>query len=167
MSSSFCANSPVAAPKAPPKLQAFLTSKGSLTALLEAHAHQALRVVVLHEGHALLNQHQKRLLSLPVHKPQLAWIRTVKLYGNSDDAWVMATSIFPLPTLTGVLKRLRHLGRTPIGYVLFKGHRTLPHVRHYYDENSCHGRRTVYEYHGKKLLIDERFLPAFVDSLSA
>lgn len=161
MSSSFCVHTP--AP--PPQLQAFLNSTGSLTALLEAAAHQALRVVILHEGHALLDRHQKRLLSLPMHKPQLAWVRTVQLFGNGDDAWVLATSIFPLPTLTGTLSRLRHLGHTPIGYVLFKKHRSLPHVRHYYYHHSCHGRCTVYDYHGKKLLIDERFLPAFVETL--
>lgn len=163
MPSSICANIPAISPK----LQAFLKSKGSLTALLEAHAHKPLRVVVLHEGYAPLNHRQKHLLSLPIHKPQLAWVRTVKLYGNSDDAWVMATSIFPLPTLTGGLSRLRHLGRTPIGYVLFKQQRTLPYVRHYYEQQGCHGRCTVYEYQGKKLLIDERFLPAFVESLLA
>ena len=51
--------------------------------------------------------------------------------------------------------------------VLFKQQRTLPYVRHYYEQQGCHGRCTVYEYQGKKLLIDERFLPAFVESLLA
>lgn len=49
----------------------------------------------------------------------MAWVRSVKLYGDAD-AWVLAKSIFPLSSLTGSLARLKALGATPIGYVLFK-----------------------------------------------
>lgn len=144
----------------------FLTAKGSLTALLEQVANQPLRVKIVQEGHRALTFAQKKQLGLDVNRPQIAWVRTVQLYGASDRAWVMASSIFPLKTLQGELNRLRHLGSTPIGYVLFKKHRTLPHTRRLYRTiDGEYGRSTLYEHHGKKLLIDELFLAEFCEFL--
>lgn len=145
----------------PFELLPYLTAKGSLTTLLEQKAGQALKVVVLDEHICTLDFAQKQALGLSLHRPHLAKIRTVLLYGNDDAPWVKATSIFPLSSLKGELGRLKSLRTTPIGYVLFKKNRTLPHTRQYYRHPDGFGRRTCYEYHHQPLLIDELFLPAF------
>lgn len=147
----------------PPHLSPFLYAKGSLTALLEQQAGQTLRVQVVHESHQLLDFNHKKELNLPTHRPALAWVREVLLFGNDKGAWVRAKSIFPLPSLTGNAKRLRHLKRTPIGYVMFKKNRRLPHKRTiFYDkDNQLWGRNTVYDWHGRAILVQEVFLKDF------
>lgn len=146
---------------APTALRPFLTAKGSLTARLETLASQPLMVKICHQRHRLLTTDEKRQLRLPCHRPVLAWERQVELFGGSDGAWVLATSVFPLTSLVGDGKRLRHLGRTPIGYVLFKRHRTLPHRRYYFKEKQHYGRSTIYDWQGRPLLIKEVFLGEF------
>ncbi|MDO4449411.1 MAG: chorismate lyase [Moraxella sp.] len=149
----------------PPHLHPFLDSHGSLTALLEKRAGRPLRVQIISEGYQPLDCHTKKILGLPVHRPALAWVREVLLLGSQDRAWVKARSIFPLPTLFGQAKRLRHLRGTPIGYVIFKKNRRLPHVRtFFYDEHW--GRRTVYQWREHLILIEERFLSDFCDFIT-
>lgn len=144
----------------PPFLQPPLYSTGSLTAHLEQRAGQAIRVKIIHECHQPIDRQTKKLLGLPSHRPALAWVREVELFGNEKTAWVRAKSIFPLPSLTGNAKRLRHLKRTPIGYVMFKKNRRLPHKRTiFYDKDSqLWGRNTVYDWQGRKILVQEVFL---------
>ncbi|OOR89389.1 hypothetical protein B0181_06825 [Moraxella caviae] len=145
----------------------YLHSTGSLTALLEAKAGKALTVQVLYEGFRPLTRPEKQSLGLVLHRPALGKVRTVALYGNDAEPWVRATSIFPLAHLTGSAKRLQHLKTTPIGYVLFKRRRTLPHTRTVRFDNDLNawGRHTVYDWYGKKLLISEWFLPEFAARL--
>lgn len=145
----------------PAHLLPFLTAKGSLTAQLEHLARQPLQVKIIKQKFRPLTFAEKRLLSLPVHRPILAWERQVLLFGNDTHAWVKASSLFPLPALQGNKKRLRHLKNTPIGYVLFKKNRQLNHERHYYIEQGQHGRKTIYEWQGQKILIQELFLARF------
>lgn len=150
--------------KPPATLQPFLYATGSLTALLEAQAGQALRVQVLHESHQIMDFATKKLLGLPPHRPALAWVREVLLFGSDHTAWVRAKSIFPLPSLVGNAKRLRHLKHTPIGYVMFKHNRRLPHVRTYFFEEHW-GRNTVYDWQGRAILVQEVFLHNFNPTL--
>lgn len=147
----------------PLSLQPFLHAQGSLTALLEQQAGQALQVKIIHESYQTLDFTTKKLLKLPTHRPALAWVREVLLFGNDDMAWVRAKSVFPLSSLTGNAKRLRHLKRTPIGYVMFKKSRQLPHERTiFYDKNNANwGRNTVYDWQGRPILVQEVFLNSF------
>lgn len=147
----------------PDYLMPYLTTEGSLTTLLEAKAGQPLDVQVIQEGHQTIGFYTKKTLGLPVHRPTIAWIREVLLFGCDDRAWVRAKSIFPLDSLAGDAKRLRYLKRTPIGYVMFKKNRTLPYDRHIFHRNEQYGRATVYDWHGRKLLIEEYFLNEFYD----
>lgn len=142
-------------------LLSFLTAKGSLTAHLEKVAGQPLVVQILQEKFRPLSFDEKHLLSLPKHRPMLAWERQVLLFGNTNKAWVQATSLFPLSHLQGGKKRLRHLKNTPIGYVLFKKNRQLAHKRYYYTDKGQYGRKTVYEWQSQKILIQELFLTEF------
>lgn len=141
----------------PAHLLPFLTAKGSLTALLEQKAGQPLRVQIIYEGHQPIDFYHKKLLNLPLHRPALAWVREVLLFGNETKAWVRAKSIFPIGSLSGNAKRLRHLKNTPIGYVMFKKNRQLPHKRTiFFDEHW--GRNTVYDWQGRQILVQEIFL---------
>lgn len=99
-------------------------------------------------------------------RPMLAWVREVQLYGNDERAWVQAQSVFPLPSLTGRARRLQQLKGTPIGYVLFKRNRTLPNQRFIQQTSEGWQRQTRYDWYGRKLLISETFLPAFLSSLA-
>lgn len=144
----------------------YLTSTGSLTARLEKLANKPIGVKVLSDRIVALSHAQKIRLGLPKNRPALARCRQVLLYGDDEQAWVQAVSLLPLSSLTGDLKRLKQLGDTPIGYVLFKKNRTLPHTRHYYQNHDGIGRSTLYRHCGRPILIDEVFLPALIEKLT-
>lgn len=149
----------------PVHLLPFLTHTGSLTALLERLAGQALTVSVLSERCRPLTFAEKKQLGLIVSRPILAWERQVLLFGSDKEAWVQANSIFPLSTLIGQGKRFKHLKRTPIGYLLFKKVGTQTKKREIFYDELNFGRSTVYEYQEKPLLIQEIFLQALSDKI--
>ncbi|UNU73539.1 chorismate lyase [Moraxella nasovis] len=143
-----------------PNLLQYLTADGSLTALLERQSRKPLCVQVISQIIRPLTFDEKKLLNLPVHRPSLGKVRKVLLSASGDIPKVNATSIFPLTSLTGSAKRLKHLKTTPVGYVLFKKNQTLPFTRSYfYDHhNQSWGRNTVYDWQGRKILIQEVFI---------
>ena len=155
-------------PLSPPiELLDFLNTEGSLTAMLEVKAGQPLRVKRSFEGYRLLSLAQKKQLGVKgaaLSRPLLAWLREAQLYGNNEQPWVQAQSIFPLISLKGRARRLQQLKSTPIGYVLFKRSRTLPNQRSI--EKTAEGwqRQTLYDWYGRKILISETFLAAFLSS---
>ncbi len=153
----------------PAELIPWLHAKGSLTAMLEVKAQQPLRVERRFEGYRALSLAQKKQLGVQgamLNRPMLAWVREVQLYGNDARPWVQAQSIFPLPSLTGRARRLQQLKGTPIGYVLFKRSRTLPNQRFIQHSRAGWQRQTRYDWYGRKLLISEIFLPAFLSNLA-
>lgn len=147
---------------------AWLTSDGSLTSLLEIKAGQPLQVKRTFEGYRPLTLAQKKQLGYvgtKLSRPMMAWVREVELYGNSDEAWLIAQSLFPLPCLQGNAKRLQQLKGTPIGYVLFKRTPTLPHQRWITPTDKGWQRQTRYDWYGRGFMISETFLPAFEKTL--
>lgn len=166
MTCNFSCSNPLSAPI---ELLDFLNTEGSLTALLEVKAGQPLRVERSFEGYRLLSLAQKRQLGVQgaaLSRPLLAWVREAQLYGNDVKPWVQAQSIFPLASLKGRARRLQQLKSTPIGYVLFKRSRTLPNQRSI--EHTADGwqRQTLYDWYGRKILISENFLAAFLSDNS-
>ena len=164
MTSNLCCSDPLSPPS---ELLDFLNTEGSLTAMLEVKAGQPLRVERSFEGYRLLSLEQKKQLGVKgaaLSRPLLAWVREAQLYGNNEQPWVQAQSIFPLPSLKGRARRLQQLKSTPIGYVLFKRSRTLPNQRSI--EKTAEGwqRQTLYDWYGRKILISETFLAAFLSS---
>ena len=164
MTSNLCCSDPLSPPS---ELLDFLNTEGSLTAMLEVKAGQPLRVERSFEGYRLLSLAQKKQLGVKgaaLSRPLLAWVREAQLYGNNEQPWVQAQSIFPLPSLKGRARRLQQLKSTPIGYVLFKRSRTLPNQRSI--EKTAEGwqRQTLYDWYGRKILISETFLAAFLSS---
>ena len=164
MTSNLCCSDPLSAPI---ELLDFLNTEGSLTAMLEVKAGQPLRVKRSFEGYRLLSLAQKKQLGVKgaaLSRPLLAWVREAQLYGNNEQPWVQAQSIFPLISLKGRARRLQQLKSIPIGYVLFKRRRTLPNQRSI--EKTAEGwqRQTLYDWYGRKILISETFLAAFLSS---
>lgn len=164
MTSNLCCSDPLSPPS---ELLDFLNTEGSLTAMLEVKAGQPLRVKRNFEGYRLLSLAQKKQLGVKgaaLSRPLLAWVREAQLYGNDEQPWVQAQSIFPLVSLKGRARRLQQLKSTPIGYVLFKRSRTLPNQRSI--EKTAEGwqRQTLYDWYGRKILISETFLAAFLSS---
>ena len=102
-------------------------------------------------------------------------IREVVLLANSTP-WVYARSIIPLTTLTGRLRKLRHLDNQPLGALLFrdptmiretvevacltKVNAKLPTTLGEL-QKSLWGRRSVFRLDAKPLLVSEVFLPDF------
>ena len=156
------------APLSPPsELLDFLNTEGSLTAMLELKAGQPLRVERSFEGYRLLSLAQKKQLGMQgaaLNRPMLAWVREAQLYGNNEQPWVQAQSIFPLISLKGRARRLQQLKSTPIGYVLFKRSRTLPNQRSIQKTADGWQRQTLYDWYGRNILISETFLAAFLSS---
>jgi len=164
MTPNLCCSDPLSPPI---ELLDFLNTEGSLTAMLEVKAGQPLRVERSFEGYRLLSLAQKKQLGIKgaaLSRPLLAWVREAQLYGNNEQPWVQAQSIFPLASLKGRARRLQQLKSTPIGYVLFKRSRTLPNQRSI--EKTAEGwqRQTLYDWYGRKILISETFLAAFLSS---
>ena len=164
MTPNLCCSDPLSPPS---ELLDFLNTEGSLTAMLEVKAGQPLRVKRNFEGYRLLSLAQKKQLGVKgaaLSRPLLAWVREAQLYGNDEQPWVQAQSIFPLISLKGRARRLQQLKSTPIGYVLFKRSRTLPNQRSI--EKTAEGwqRQTLYDWYGRKILISETFLAAFLSS---
>ncbi len=152
----------------PPKLLPWLNAEGSLTAMLEKKSGQPLRVERCFEGYRLLTLAQKKQLGIlrqQYNRPILAWVRESQLYGDSEQPWVWAQSIFPLTSLQGSAKRLQQLKGTPIGYVLFKRRQTLPNQRFISCSDKGWQRQTRYDWYGRTLLISETFLPTFSISI--
>lgn len=132
-----------------------LYSTGSLTRHLEKLAGQKIVVQVQSQRYRTLSLAEKQAVGLPLAKPCIGWVRTVQLYGNDKQAWVRANSVFPINSLVGDGRRLKQLGDTPIGYVLFnKG--ALPFRRTYKADERT--RQTVYDWQGRPVLITETFL---------
>lgn len=149
----------------PERLQALIRSQGSLTAHLERLAGQPLRVRVLKEGWQSLSLDVRRTLG--INRPCVGWVRQVALYGSGDAPWVRATSVFCVQALMGEARQLKHLKRKPIGYVLYRRQRTLSNARSFFCAKEGQGRRTLYDWQGRKLLIEEVFLPGLAEYLAA
>ena len=149
----------VFARRAAPTLRAWMLHDGSLTDRL-ARAYGTVRVTPTREGRGAPHAFEARLLAAPVRGGW--WIREITLAAG-DRPRLRARTLVP-PASGALLRRLRGLGATPLGRVLFHRDRLRPGVRR--------GRRrfgrardgrwlrlTCYTVHGEGLLVIERLLP--------
>lgn len=108
-------------------------------------------------------------------------IREVELYCG-DEPWVFARTLIPASSLTGGARRLARLGDRPLGAVLFADPTTQRRLvqmakllpRHplfgaatdHLSERPTElwGRRTIFRYAGKPILVNEIFLPAVLNT---
>jgi chorismate--pyruvate lyase len=147
---------------------------GSLTQRLIDASENTLTVQIINQRIDIPRFTEQRALKLPPRR--LTMIREVVLLANSTP-WVYARSIIPLTTLTGRLRKLRHLDNQPLGALLFRD----PTMTREVVEVACHtkvnaklpttllgglqkslwGRRSVFRLDAKPLLVSEVFLPDF------
>ena len=152
----------------------WLLDQGSLTERLIAASGGEFSVRVLSQSLQRPSLSERRALSLPEHR--LALVREVILSG-AGVPWVFARSVIPLQTLTGRLRRLRHLDSRPLGALLFSDPTMSREPLQWacIDSNSrslspqmaslnqpVWGRRSVFKLSAKPLLVCEVFLPSFL-----
>ncbi len=158
----------------PAELRNWLLDSGSLTKRLQQASDNQFSVQVLNQSVQLPNLSERRALGLAPRR--LALIREVLLFGRGVP-WVYARSVIPLQTLTGRLRKLRHLDNRPLGALLFSDPTMTREPLEWTCmpaqkscsltlqlttfENPVWGRRSVFKLSGKPLLVCEMFLPGF------
>lgn len=105
------------AARVPPAYRDLLLSRDSLTRRLKRRCRSEFQVRVLSESFAVPSRQERRRLGL--RPREVCWIREVLLMGDGES-WVLARTLMPIRTLQGRFRRLRHLGRKPLGEVLFR-----------------------------------------------
>ena len=162
----------------PETLRHWLLDRGSLTQRLIDASGNRFRVEVIKQRWEVPRLSEVRILELG-HR-QLALVREVILYG-ADTPWVYARSILPMSSLTGRLRKLRHLDSRPLGALLFAD----PNMVRGNMEIAClspqnarfpsqlgvivepvWGRRSIFYLDCKPLLVSEMFLPGFNPNIS-
>ncbi len=157
----------------PETLRTWLLDQGSLTQRLQDRCGGDVRVQIIQQGYSIPHKDEKRALGLG--QRELALVRSVVLFCD-DTPWVVARSVIPLTTLSGVNARLKFLGERPLGALLFAD----PHLRRSeievaelnveahigskggavgeFPTQSSWGRRSLFFLDNKPLLVSECFL---------
>lgn len=158
-------------------LRRWLEEPGSLTRRLRHSCGGCFHVEVLRQQWGLPYLDEVRRLGL--RYGTRAWVREVLLCCNGCP-WIYARTVIPRWVLQGRLRRLQHLGRKPLGSVLFGRHPVrrgmievtgLTRGDALYERvasstplsASCWTRRSVFHIAGRPLLVTEVFLPALAD----
>lgn len=148
-----------------PASRYWLQLEGSLTRALQLCCQHSFHVEIAREGFFRPTREEALTLNIPLR--QLAWIREVRLCGDGEP-WVLARTIIPRTTLEGTGRRLRHLGRKPLGAYLF----SRPQWRRgAFETGLCHtcnpgqpavARRSRFSSTRGSLLVGEYFLPTLL-----
>jgi len=159
----------------PVGLAAWLRDTGSLTRRVQCVCGSGFQVRLLHQGWGSPLYSEGRLLCM--RRAETAVIREVLLLCDKLP-WVFARTLIPIHSLRGGARRLTRLGERPLGEVLFAHRglrrgvvevaRLLPRHRLFVSAVSgleqvpaeLWGRRTLFYFAGKPLLVNEIFLPA-------
>ena len=161
-------------PGASPHIHAWLTDSGSLTRSVIASCRGKFRVDLIEQGQGRALPSEAALLD--AGPPQATLVREVRLYCGGK-AQVFARTLIPMRSLRGPVYALTQLGRRPLGEVLFSDPTTRRlrvevariTARHrLFSRATAHlprrphelwGRRTLFEYGGERILVNELFLP--------
>ncbi len=161
-------------PGATPHIHAWLSDGGSLTRSVIASGRGRFRVDLISQGQGVALPSEAALLD--GGPAQATLVREVRLYCGRE-AHVFARTLIPLGSLRGPVHALTQLGRRPLGEVLFSNPttrrlrveaaritprhrlfaRAISHLRRRPDE--LWGRRTLFDYGGERILVNEIFLP--------
>ena len=152
----------------------WLQERGSLTRRVMGVCPGRFRVRLLHQGWGRPLYSEGRLLRM--RRGEVALVREVELLCD-ETPWVFARTLIPAGSLRGAARRLARLGERPLGAVLFSDPNTRRELvqavrlspRHPLHAAASHnldhpagllwGRRSLYYYAGKPLLVNEIFLP--------
>lgn len=156
----------------------WLADQGSLTRAVVGACAGRFHVALLQQGWGRPLTGEARLLMVPGTAATM--VREVKLLCD-DEVQVFARTLIPATSLRGRTRRLAHLRERPLGAVLFADPATRRRrielarltARHTLFRSACShlekppaalwGRRTLFEYAGHPLLVNEIFLPALVE----
>ena len=161
-------------PGATPHIHAWLSDGGSLTRSVIASCDGEFRVDLIAQGQGRALPSEAALLG--AGPAQATLVREVRLY-SGDEARVFARTLIPMKSLRGPVHALTQLGRRPLGEVLFSDPttrrlrvevaritprhrlfaRATSHLHH--RPHALWGRRTLFDYGGKLILVNELFLP--------
>lgn len=165
----------------PPRLLPWLQDTSSLTQKLKHLSEHRFHVEKVHQSVSRPTFSESRTLNMSAHSRAL--VREVILYG-CDSPWVYARTVVPLSTLQGALRHFKHLGNKPLGEALF----AMPQMRREFINigtiplsnlsglqqqppehvnRSLWGRRSLFNIHGKSLLVEEFFLESFLQRIQA
>lgn len=165
-------------PGVPLREHAWLADAGSLTTAVRASCRGRFSVDLLAQGHGRAWPSEAALLDGGA--PQSTLVREVRLHCGRD-AWVFARTLMPIAELRGPLRALTRLGRRPLGEVLFSDpttrrlrvelarltarHRLFVHATAHlrWPPAEIWGRRTLFDYGGARILVNEIFLPGIPD----
>jgi chorismate--pyruvate lyase len=155
-------------------LARWLREDSSLTRRVVQACHGRFAVKVIAQSRARALPSERRLLGISPYERVL--VREVELRCQ-DRPWVFARTLIPTASLRGQARRLAALGNRPLGAVLFadptterrrveigrldQRHplfaRAVGNLDH--RPQSLWGRRTLFLYAGRPLLVNEIFLP--------
>jgi len=139
-------------------LDQLVLDQGSLTSALIRLSDGNFEVRVLRQVAAKPYAHEQKKMNRPYHR--VAIIREVELLLFGEPV-VFARTIIPF-NLVG--NRLRHLGKTPLGHLLFKNGQIDVNDRDFafisHEHKTIKARRTPYAYQGETILVSEFFLPS-------
>ena len=158
----------------PERIYPWLKDTGSLTKRLIDFCQGQFSVRLLHQGWNQPLISESRLLG--TRRAETAMIREVELFCDTQPL-VFARTLIPATSMRGGAKRLAQLGNKPLGAVLFADPTTLrtrvqiarigpryplyaaatDHLEH--KPTELWGRRTLFLYAGKQILVNEIFLP--------
>jgi len=158
----------------PAGLASWLRDTGSLTRRVQGACGSGFQVRLLRQGWGSPQYSEGRLLRM--RRGEIAVIREVLLLCDGLP-WVFARTLIPIHSLRGGARRLTRLGERPLGEVLFaqpglrrgvvQVARLLPRHHLFVAAVSAlgavpgelWGRRTLFYFAGKPLLVNEIFLP--------
>lgn len=164
--------------KIPTSLAPVLLDSGSSTQWLRAACGKTLKLKLINQSWKGLINSEYQLLK--IRNRSVALVREVEIKGHGKP-WMLARAVFPLSTLTGKTKfLLKQLDDRPLGELLFQDPNLMrsefelslldlatceyPFVREYAKKikGLQWGRRSIFWYHQKPILLTEIFLPALV-----
>ncbi len=163
----------------PEPVRQWLWDDASLTRRVTAACGGRFRVRVVSQNWGRLFNSERRLLGLGTRSACL--VREVELLCDGVPQ-VFARTLMPATSLAGSARRLARLRDKPLGAVLFADPHTRRerveiarfHSRHRLFEvatrhlrerpDAVWGRRTLFRYAGRPILVNELFLPALVES---
>jgi len=162
----------------PDGLSGWLLDAGSLTSKLVASCGSRFNVRPVSQQWGRPLRSERELLGIP--RSEVALTRQVVLLCG-DTPWVFARTLIPASSFRGKARRLAYLKSKPLGAVLFSDPHTVrktmeiahfnkDHLLHQYAnlyskhnsgiiDEDLWGRRTLFQFAGRPLLVNEIFLP--------